>query len=76
LSESFTIAYVSAVPISEVIPKSADDEEEQENRARSDSVSSMSGIQMSLVTCQEDWEVALSTAESSKITLRILDTIS
>ncbi|KAK7436980.1 hypothetical protein VKT23_018795 [Stygiomarasmius scandens] len=72
LSESFTIAYVSVIP--DAMPKPVD--EEEENRARSDSVSSMSGMQMSLVTCQEEWELALSSTESSKITLRILDTIS
>ncbi|KAF5340902.1 hypothetical protein D9758_012167 [Tetrapyrgos nigripes] len=82
LSESFTMAYVSTVPVPvlEDLPKDVGDDEGeqgQDNRGRSDSVSSMSGIQMSLVTRQEDWEVALaSAAESRKITLRILDTIS
>ncbi|KAJ4477353.1 hypothetical protein J3R30DRAFT_3484932 [Lentinula aciculospora] len=65
LTEAFAIAFVLQDSEESRSPKG-------KSRARSNSLGGSS--QMILVTNQTDWERALATTESSKVTVRILDT--
>lgn len=68
LSDAFAVAFV-------LLEEPRSPPSKGKGRARSSSVGSGPGpAQMVLVTNQADWERALSTTESAKITVRVLDT--
>ncbi|ESK95362.1 hypothetical protein Moror_3887 [Moniliophthora roreri MCA 2997] len=66
LSETFTLAFV--------IPDVVKNRKTGKTRERSNSVGAVGGVQMALVTSQEQWDrVTESSGDLGKITLRVLD---
>lgn len=70
LSESFTLAFIPPAGSSRSSVGSG------RTRGRSNSLSSIGGMEMKLVLSQGDWDCAIRMMEGNKITLRVLDTLS